>query len=150
MADHGVSDLIPAPFRVPDELVEGHLAAISAVPRAPHRRAELALKLAARRVASVWTTPQEVRDAVRHDPRNRFKTLEAVTEAMRRYSPLHGGELAEAEIRRLQLLCEGFEPVPIYHKLLRHSGDSPAEIVRFVRESTLHIDNCPAVVKDGN
>lgn len=134
-----------SPFRVSEELIGGALSA--PVPQARRRRVFEALLVAARQVIWNW----KLRSALRFDARRRFATVETVREALAKYVPVHGGESATVELERLKSLCADYDPVPAYRYLLKQSGNTPEQIVRFVRESILHVDGWPAVMQvDGN
>jgi len=135
--------LTASPFQLPEERLEAQLAIEEENPDPSLS----GIRRALRRLVFPWTAPREIRDAVRDDACARFSTPESVLETISRFSPLHGGEAAETELGRLAALCDLDDPVPAYRRLLRHAGRSPAAIVRYVRESTLHVDAAPAVMK---
>lgn len=134
------------PFHIPEEILKDNIS--GATTRKPHRRLAILLYCFARRIKSYWAVPKEVRRTFLNDPRTRFATRTAVLDALDRYSKLHGGEKAANELSRLKTLSEGYDPVPVYKKILRHSGRRPSNIVRFIRESILHIDGDPAIMDD--
>jgi SAM-dependent methyltransferase len=79
----------------------------------------------------------------------RFSTAAKVRAALRRYSPLHGGEAAVRELAQLSEKLKTADAPLLYRRLLRYSGRRPEDIVTWVRATTLHVASCPAVMRDG-
>ena len=81
------------------------------------------------------------------DFHGRFDSREKIVAALQRYSILHGGEAARVELEALKARLAGVDPFPIYKHVLKLSGDSPEEIVRWVRSGILHVDSSPSVMQ---